>query len=156
MLFINLPVTDLERSLAFYTAIGFRQNTKYTSKKAAMMCIGSAVHPPLAAADPPYPHPPSTINVMLLTRDFFQSFLPDGKRIADAQTATGMLLCLSRDSREDVDLVLRKAADAGADLEVARLNEMEGMYGRSFADPDGVVWQVMWMSEENARKETPP
>jgi uncharacterized protein len=59
-----------------------------------------------------------------------------------------VMLCLSAESRVEVDAVVQRAKDAGSELDVVPIPEMEGMYGRSFTDPDGHIWEVMWMSEE--------
>ena len=127
MIFINLPVTDLDRSVAFYEAIGAAKEPKFSNESAAMMILSD------------------TIFVMLLTHDFYASFT--GKRIADAHATSQVLLCLSRDSREAVDDLVGRAERAGGKADVGPKQEMgEMMYGRSFEDPDGHHWEPMWMS----------
>jgi uncharacterized protein len=158
MIFINLPVSNIDASITFYKALGFTQNPKFTGPGGTMVSIG-APHP---ANPPDIPHPASTINLMLLSHDFFKSFFPtdlDGNTsmvVADAKKATGMMLCLSAGSREEVDEFLEKAKGAGAHMGVLQIPEMEGCYGGSFLDLDGHVWEVMWMSDKAAQGEEAP
>lgn len=137
MIFINLPVKNLSNSLTFYTNVGFVQNKRFSDDTTAMVSI---------APMPDYGS--GYINVMLLEHDRFKSFLPSGRQVCDAQGNNEALLCLSADSREEVDAIVKKAKDAGAELDVVSLPQMESMYGRSFTDLDGHVWEIMWMSEE--------
>src|SRR4051812_20640125 len=124
MIFVNLPVADLGRSLAFYKAIGAEQNPQFSDETAAMMVFSD------------------TISVMLLTHDKFRQFTR--KRIADSHETVQMLLALSCDSREGVDDITEKALAAGG--REPRDKEDHGfMYGRAFEDPDGHTWEPMWM-----------
>ncbi len=133
MIFINLPVTDLDRSIAFYEGIGATMEPKFSSEAAAMMVISD------------------TIFVMLLTHPFYSGFTP--KRIADAHATSQVLLCLSRESRDAVDEIVARADAAGGRTDVGPKQEMgELMYGRSFADPDGHHWEVMWMDSAAAEQ----
>ena len=133
MIFINLPVTDLERSISFYEAIGAAKEPKFSNEAAAMMVISD------------------TISVMLLTHPFYASFT--SKRIADAHQVSQVLLCLSRDSREAVDEIVSKAGAAGGKIDVGPKQDMGAMmYGRSFEDPDGHHWEVMWMDPAAAEQ----
>ena len=133
MIFINLPVTDLDRAVAFYEGIGAAKEPKFSNESAAMMVISE------------------TIFVMLLTHDFYKSFT--SKPIADAHTTSQVLLCLSRDSRDAVDEIVANAADAGGKIDVGPKQDMGGMmYGRSFEDPDGHHWEVMWMDSAAAEQ----
>ena len=125
MIFVNLPVADLQRSIAFYKAIGAEQNLQFTDETASMMSFSEA------------------INVMLLTGDKFRQFTP--KKIADAKTSSEVLLALSADSREAVDEMVEDAAAAGAVIDPCPKQDYGFMYGRSFEDPDGHIWEVMWM-----------
>jgi predicted lactoylglutathione lyase len=126
MIFINLPVTDLERSVGFYEAVGGRKEPKFSNERAAMIVLSDAIH------------------VMLLTHDFYKTFT--GKPIADAHRSSQVLLALSADSTADVDATVGKAAAAGGKADPGPKQEMgEVMYGRSFEDPDGHHWEVMWM-----------
>ena len=127
MIFVNLPVTDLERSKAFYSAIGAVNNPQFTDGSAAMMSFSSEV------------------NVMVLTHERFADFTD--RTIVDARTHAQVLLALSRESRAAVDTIVDEAVRAGGEADPAPKQEMgEFMYGRSFADPDGHIWEVMWMN----------
>ena len=133
MIFINLPVTDLERSIAFYEGVGAAKEPKFSNESAAMMVFSD------------------TISVMLLTHPFYSGFTT--KPIADAHQTSQVLLCLSRDSRQAVDEMVAKAGAAGGKIDVAPKQEMGGMmYGRSFEDPDGHHWEVMWMDAAAAEQ----
>jgi predicted lactoylglutathione lyase len=126
MIFINLPVTDLDRSIAFYAGIGAEQNAAFSNEKAAMMVLSDVIH------------------VMLLTHDFYRTFT--AKEVADAHRSSQVLLCLSEDSRAGVDALIERAGTAGGRIDPGPKQEMgEFMYGRSFEDPDGHHWEVMWM-----------
>jgi predicted lactoylglutathione lyase len=126
MIFINLPVTDLDRSISFYEAVGGRKEPKFSNDRAAMIVLSE------------------TISVMLLTHDFYSTFT--GKPIADAHRTSQVLLALSADSVEDVDATIGKASAAGGKADPGPKQEMGGMmYGRSFEDPDGHHWEIMWM-----------
>ena len=135
MIFVNLPVADLERSIAFYQAVGAEQNMQFSDATGAMMVFSDTIH------------------VMLLTHDKFSQFT--SKRIADARETTQMLLALSADSREAVDEITGQALAAGG--REARPAEDHGfMYGRSFEDPDGHIWEPMWMDVEAAGQAMAP
>jgi predicted lactoylglutathione lyase len=126
MIFINLPVADLERSKRFYEAVGARNEPKFSNEQAAMMVFSD------------------TISVMLLTQDFYATFT--GKPIADAHATSQVLLCLSADSTADVDQMVEAAAAAGGKPDPGPKQDISGMmYGRSFEDPDGHHWETMWM-----------
>ncbi len=125
MIFVNLPVADLKASIAFYQAIGAKQNPKFSDETAAMMSFSHEV------------------NVMLLTHAKFAEFT--SKPIVDAKRQCEVLLALSRDSREAVDAITETARKAGAVLDPTPKQDYGFMYGRSFEDPDGHIWEVMWM-----------
>ena len=126
MIFINLPVTDLARSIRFYEAIGATKNPDFSNEQAAMMVLSDTIH------------------VMLLTHPFYSSFT--AKPIADARATSQVILCLSVDSRDAVDGLLGAAAAAGGRTDVGLKQEQHDfMYGRDFEDPDGHSWEVMWM-----------
>lgn len=125
MIFINLPVTDLPRSVAFYEGVGATRNAQFSNDAAAMMVLSDTIH------------------VMLLTHPFFATFT--ARRIADAHDSAQMLLCLSEDSRGGVDALVDRAASAGGKLDPTPTQDHGFMYGRSFEDPDGHIWEVMWM-----------
>ena len=124
MLFVNMPVTDVDRSKAFFSELGFSFNPLFTDETAACMLIGEHAF------------------VMLLSREKFADFakLP----IADPATHTLALYCFSVASREEVDAVSAAALAAGG-TEVDGAEDHGFMYSRSFYDLDGHGWQVMWM-----------
>ncbi len=124
MIFVNLPVADLPRSIAFYQAIGCEKNNAFSNEQAAMLVWSD------------------TISFMLLSHDFYRTFT--AKQIADAHATSEMLLCLSRDSREEVDAITNAALAAGG-REPRPAQDMGFMYGRAFEDPDGHVFEPMWM-----------
>jgi predicted lactoylglutathione lyase len=129
MIFVNLPVADLDRSVAFYKAIGAQQNLQFTDETATMMSFSEA------------------INVMLLTHDKFRQFTT--KRIADPNESVQVLLALSCDSRDEVDAITANALGAGGS-EVHDKEDHGWMYSRAFADPDGHGWGPVWMDVEAA------
>ena len=133
MIFINLPVTDLDRSKQFYEAIGARNEPKFTNDKAAMMVFSE------------------TITVMLLKHDFYSTFT--GKPIADAHRSSQVLLALSADSPTEVDGMVEKAGTSGGVTDPGPKQDMGGMmYERSFEDPDGHHWEAVWMDPKAAEQ----
>jgi predicted lactoylglutathione lyase len=130
MIFINLPVADLARSTAFYAAIGCTKDERFSGDHASSMQLSDQ------------------IVFMLLTHDFFKTFTP--RPIADAHASTEMLICISRDSREAVDAIVEKAAVAGGKADVREKRDMGFMYGRSFEDPDGHIFEPMYMDMDAA------
>lgn len=132
MIFVNLAVADVERSAAFYEAIGCTKNEQFSQTgQAAAMVLSD------------------TISFMILSHDFFKTFLP-GKEIADARKVTEVLICISRDSREAVDAITEAAAGAGGTADPRPPQDMGFMYGRSFEDPDGHIFEPMFMDMEAA------
>ncbi|MER6334136.1 VOC family protein [Streptomyces sp. NPDC014983] len=123
MIFVNLPVSDLDASKKFFTALGYSINPQFTNDDAASVVISD------------------TIVAMLLTRPFYATFTK--KEIADATTTSEVLVCLSAESREKVDELVDKALAAGGTEGPAQDHGF--MYGRSFDDLDGHTWEVMWM-----------
>jgi uncharacterized protein len=132
LIFVNLPVTDLAAARAFYEAIGATNNPTFTDETAACMVFSETIH------------------VMLLTHEKFAQFTP--KRIADAHSTSEVLICISADSREEVDDIVEKALAAGG-REPREKQDYGFMYGRSFEDPDGHIWEPMWMDMEAALPE---
>ncbi len=128
-IFVNLPVADLAAARAFYEAIGAANNPQFTDETAACMVFSETIH------------------VMLLTHDKFAQFTP--KKIADAHATSEVLICISADSREAVDDMTEKALAAGG-REPREPQDYGFMYGRSFEDPDGHIWEPMWMDMEAA------
>ena len=136
MIFVNLPVTELDRSVAFYEAIGGRKEPKFSNEQAAMIVLSDTIH------------------VMLLTHDFYSTFT--NKPIADATATSQVLLCLSADSVAEVDATADKAGAAGGRADPAKSQDRGGlMYERSFEDPDGHHWEIMWMDPAFASGERP-
>jgi predicted lactoylglutathione lyase len=138
MIFVNLPVADLERSKAFYGALGFRNEPKFSHDAAAMMVLSD------------------TISVMLLTHPFYASFT--SRPIADAHATSQVMLCISCESRDEVDTITNAAAAAGGKVDQSLRSETKGgpMYGRDFEDPDGHQWEPMWMDPEFIAKGAHP
>jgi len=137
MIFVNLPVADLERSKAFYEGIGFRNEPKFSNEAAAMMVLSD------------------TISVMLLTHPFYATFTR--KPIADANNSSQVILAISCDSRAEVDTITDAAASAGGTADVGPKQDMgDMMYGRSFEDPDGHHWEPMWMNPQFAEQGAHP
>ncbi len=132
LIFINLPVGDLARATAFYQAVGASKNPQFSDDTASCMVFSDTIH------------------AMLLTHDKFRQFTP--KQISDAKTTSEVLICISADSREAVDQVVSRAAGAGGTADPSPKQDFGFMYGRSFEDPDGHIWEVMWMDAEAASK----
>jgi predicted lactoylglutathione lyase len=126
MIFVNLPVTDLPASMRFYEAVGFTNNPQFTNDQAAAMMWSDE------------------IVVMLLRHEFWKTFTP--KTIPDAHQAAQVLLCLSHDSQESVNAIVDKAVAAGGKPEPTPTQDMGFMYGRSFEDPDGHIWENVYMN----------
>ncbi len=125
MIFINLPVTNLEQSKAFYEAIGASNNPQFTDETAACMVVSDIIH------------------VMLLTHEKWATFT--SKKIPNAHDTAQVLLCLSSDTKEGVSKLVDKAVGAGGKADPTPTQDYGFMFGRSFEDPDGHIWEVMWM-----------
>ena len=123
-IFVNLPVADLNKSIGFFTKLGFSFNPQFTDENATCMLVGE------------------NIFVMLLVKPFFQRFTK--KEIADANKTTEAIICLSAESREQVDEMVNKAIAAGGSAPNDKQEE-SFMYGHGFQDPDGHLWEIMWM-----------
>jgi uncharacterized protein len=132
MIFVNLPVSDLKRATAFYEAIGAVKNPQFSDDTASCMVFSDTIH------------------VMLMTHEKYGFFT--SKKIVDAKTSSQVLLCISADSRAEVDDVVTKAKAAGGVLDPSPVDEYDFMYGRSFEDLDGHMWGVNWMDLEAAAK----
>ncbi|WP_298786708.1 VOC family protein [uncultured Marinococcus sp.] len=125
-IFVNMPVKNLEASMEFFQTIGFSFDQRFTDENAACMILGSGIY------------------VMLLQEAFFQTFT--NKNIVDTSREAEAILAISADSKEAVNEIVQKALDAGG----RPSNEpMDGgfMYGWSFQDIDGHLWEVMYMDE---------
>jgi predicted lactoylglutathione lyase len=132
LIFVNLPVADLVRATAFYEAIGAQKNEQFSDGTASCMVFSETIH------------------TMLLTHEKFRQFTP--KPIADARATTEVLICLSADSRDAVDDMVGRASATGGRADPSPKQDHGFMYGRSFEDPDGHIWEVMWMDVEAAAK----
>lgn len=130
MIFVNLPVADLETSKAFYEAIGFTNNPMFSDETAASMVLSDAIY------------------VMLLTHPKWSGFT--SKAIPDAKQSAQLMLAISRDDREAVDAITDKAARAGGTPDCNPRQDYGFMYGRSFEDPDGHIWEPFWMDPQAA------
>ncbi|MFR9750724.1 VOC family protein [Nocardia sp. 004] len=130
MIFVNLPVADLDRSKTFYEALGWKVNQEFTDDNAACIVVDD------------------NICLMLLTRDYFTTF--SKRPVADTEAATSAVYALALGSVEEVDNLVGAALTAGATEEVnedKRAQEAQvGMYGRAFIDPDGHQWELFWMN----------
>jgi predicted lactoylglutathione lyase len=123
-IFVNLPVKNLNRSIEFFTKLGFRFNQQFTDETATSMIVTDDIF------------------VMLLTEEKFKTFTP--KEICDARKFTEVLVALSYDSRAEVDDLVREAVAAGG----STYNEPQDhgfMYSHGFQDLDGHIWEVFYM-----------
>lgn len=128
MIFVNLPVNDLAASRGFFRALGFDFNEEFSDDRAACVVLAD------------------NIFVMLLREDFFATFV--NGEIADA-SSTEVINCLSASTRDEVDELVRRAVEAGGKPWKDTLSEGP-MYGGSFQDLDGHVWEVMYMDTDQA------
>jgi predicted lactoylglutathione lyase len=124
MIFVNLPVQDLTKSVEFFTALGFDFNQQFTDDNATCMVVSEHAC------------------VMLLVRPFFATFTT--KDLADPATQTGAIIALSAQTRDEVDILVDKALELGG-RDIREPQDQGYMYGRSFYDLDGHAWEVMWM-----------
>ncbi|MGW9026682.1 VOC family protein [Streptomyces sp. NPDC055722] len=124
MIFVNLPVADVDASKKFFTELGYTINPQFTTDDCACVVISD------------------TIIAMLLGRQRYADFTE--KEIADATKTSEVLLCLSAESREKVDELVDRALTAGGTGSREAIDHGY-MYGRAFDDPDGHTWEVMWM-----------
>lgn len=123
-IFVNLAVADLPRAKEFFGKLGFTFNPQFTITAAACMIISADIY------------------AMLLTHERFRDFTP--KAVVDAKRATEVLIALTRDSRAEVDQLMNAALAAGA-RETRPVQDHGFMYGRSFDDLDGHIWEIFWM-----------
>lgn len=124
MIFVNLPVADLAASMAFYQALGFENNPDFTDETAACMVWSEAIH------------------VMLLTHDKWRTFT---SRPIPPSSASEVLLALTCDNRDAIDTMNKVATAHGGTADVNPKQDLGFMYSRAFADPDGHVWEPVWM-----------
>ncbi|MFJ8110825.1 VOC family protein [Streptomyces sp. NPDC096132] len=124
MIFVNLPVNDLDASKKFFTELGYSINPQFSDDNAASVVISD------------------TIVAMLLTKPFYSTFTK--KEIADATKTSEVLVALSAESREKVDELVDRALSLGGSPS-GQTQDMGFMYGRSFDDLDGHIWEIVWM-----------
>lgn len=123
-IYVNLPVRDLPKSIAFFTHLGYRFNPQYTDETATCMIVDEHIF------------------VMLLTEEKFKSFTP--KPICDARASTEVLICLQVDSRSQVDALVDRAVSAGAST-YKEPQDQGFMYGHGYQDLDGHIWEIIYM-----------
>jgi predicted lactoylglutathione lyase len=123
-IFVNLPVKDLNKSVEFFTKLGYTFNPQFTDENATCMIVSDDIF------------------VMLLVEKFFKKFTK--KEISNASQTTEVILALSADSREKVDEMVKKAVEAGATTPNEK-QDQGFMYGWGFQDLDGHLWEVMYM-----------
>ena len=124
MIFVNLPVSNLDASMRFYRSIGFENNPHFTDDTAACMVWSEAIH------------------VMLLTHAKWRTFT---NRPIPSPDASEVMLAISLPAREAVDAMNEAAAGNGGIADINRVQDLGFLYSRSLADPDGHVWEAMWM-----------
>lgn len=123
-IFVNLPVKDLDKSIAFFTKLGYTFNAQFTNENATCMIISEDIF------------------VMLLVEPFFKGFTK--KEIPDTQKYAQAIVCLSAEGREEVDKLVSLALEAGGTAPNP-VQDQGFMYGHGFQDLDGHLWEVMWM-----------
>jgi uncharacterized protein len=128
---VNLPIKDLNKSVAFFTKLGFSFNPQFTDENATCMIIGEDIF------------------IMLLVEKFFKSFTK--KDVCHTSKNTEAIVALSFESREKVDQMIEKAKEAGGS-EPREKQDHGWMYGRSFEDIDGHLWEVFFMEESAIKK----
>ncbi len=125
LIFINLPVHNLAKSVTFYESVGGHKNPMFSDHTAACMVFSDTIH------------------AMLLTHEKFSSFTE--RMIPDAHKMAQILICISAESRTEVDQIVEAADTHGGIADPNPPVEFPFMYSRSFADPDGHIWEIMWM-----------
>jgi uncharacterized protein len=130
MIFVNLPVKDLAASTRFYEAIGCEKNPMFSDDNASSMVWSD------------------TITFHLMTHRYYSSYT--SKPIADGHRTSAMLIGLSQDTRQAVDAIVEAAGKAGGKADVREAQDLGFMYLRTFADPDGVVFEPLWMNPDAA------
>ena len=124
MIFVNIPVTDVARSRKFYEALGYKINEQFSDATAACIVVSDAIY------------------FMILNHEKFASFAT--KPLADPAKTTSVMVALSQDSRAAVDKITEAALKAGG-TEPKAAQDLGFMYNRTFHDPDGNVFEPMWM-----------
>ena len=129
--FVNLPVKDLNKTIEFFTKLGFKFNPQFTDENATCMIVGDDIF------------------VMFLVEKFFKTFTK--KEIADTSKNTEVIVALSVEGRENVDQMINKAIEYGG-KESREPQDHGWMYGRSFEDIDGHLWEIIYMDESALKK----
>jgi uncharacterized protein len=124
-IFVNLPVSNLKKTMNLFSNLGFTFNPVFTNENAACMVIGEDIY------------------VMLLVEKFFKDFIPD-KEICDTKKSSETIIALSANTREEVDELIRKAVAAGG-FEYRQALDYGWMYGRAFQDINGHIWEIVYM-----------
>ena len=126
-IFVNLPVKDLNESVDFFTKLGYTFNPQFTDENATCMIVSEDIY------------------VMLLVEKFFKSFIT--KEVCDTSKSIESLICLSADSRQEVDALIKKAVAAGGST-YREAQDHGFMYSQGFQDLDGHIWEIMYMDME--------
>jgi uncharacterized protein len=126
MIFVNLPARDLPASTAFYLALGGTLNPQFSGEQSSSIMFSDA------------------IGVMLLTHDHYREFTQ--RPIGDARRESQAMIVLTADSKDAVNAMLAKAVGVGGRADPNPPQDHGFMYGRSVEDPDGYVWEIMWMN----------
>ncbi len=135
LIFVNLPVEDLDRSVDFFTQLGFSFDARFTDETATLMIVSDHA------------------SVMLLTKSKFKEFTK--KELIDTTSRTEVITAISAGSREEVDELADKALAAGGSPSIDPIEMGDFMYSRSFQDPDGHLWEVVWMDMSAVEQESP-
>jgi len=130
-IFVNLPVKNLKKSIEFFTQLGYSFNPRFTDETATCMIVSNDIF------------------VMLLTEEKFKTFTP--KTVCDATKSTEVLVCLSCESRKEVDEKVRKAVFAGGTT-YHEPQDHGFMYGHGFQDLDGHIWELIYMEPSAVQK----
>jgi len=125
LIFVNLPITQLARSTAFYAALGATKNPKFSDETSTCMVFSETIH------------------AMLLTHEKYRHFT--SRPIADARATSSALIALTFDSRDEVNATIDRAVAAGGQADPNPIQDHGFMFGRSVQDPDGQVWEIFWM-----------
>lgn len=131
-IYVNLPVKNLNKSVEFFTALGFKFNPQFTDHNATCMIVSDDIF------------------VMLLVESFFQKFT--NKNITNAFESSETIICLSADSKEEVDEYVKNALNAGGSV-LRPKEDLGWMYQHGFQDLDGHLWEIAWMNMDSFPKE---
>lgn len=135
MIFVNLPVTNLQKSMAFYASLGFTNNPAFSDETAACMVWSEAIY------------------VMLLTHAKWRTFTT---RAIPQATSSEVMLAVSCENREAVDAMNTAATANGGVSDINPIQDLGFMYSRDFTDPDGHVWEAVWMDPSAIPHEKQP